>query len=402
MTEISMQELISQEILNNPYEFYRKVREQGRLLHFTMGAMQGWLIATTYAETIELLKDPRLVSDRRNALPPGVLPPAPGGPLARFRQNMLNMDPPDHTRLRTLVSRAFTPRMIEHLRPRIQQITDELLAAVQSQGKMDVIADFAFPLPMTVISDMLGVPVEERKPFRTWTQDLLTSLATPENEAAGMAAAEAFIAYIKTLITRKRAHADDDLTSSLVRVEEEGDRLSEDELITMIWLLITAGHETTTNLLGNGVLALFQHPEQLHQLQQNPALLPSAIEELLRYTAPVLITGTRWAREDFPFHGQTIGRGDLVRILLISANSDPEQFTDPETLDITRVVKHHLAFSRGMHVCLGAPLARLEGQIALGTLLERFPNLHLACAPEQLTWSQVPFLRGLKALPVAF
>ncbi len=367
-----------------------------------MGGVDSWIIATSYAETVELLKDSRLVCDRRNTSTQDGSLPSYGGPLALFSQNMLGADPPDHTRLRTLVSQAFTPRMIEHLRPRIQQITDDLLDAVQHQGTMDLIADFAFPLPFTVITDMLGIPGEERTPFRIWTQDLLAFLAAPEKVATGMAAAEAFIAYLKALIERKRAHPDDDLTSDLVRAEEEGDRLSENELVTMIWLLIVGGHETTVNLLGNGVLALLQHIEQLRLLQCQPALLPSAIEELLRYTAPVLFTGARWASVDIPLHGQVIRKGDLVRISLSAANTDPQQFVAPETLDITRSLNRHLAFSKGIHVCLGAPLARLEGQIAIGTLLQRFPNLRLACEPEQLQWNPVPYLRGLKTLPVAF
>src|SRR6185437_5556755 len=250
MTEMKMSDLFSQETLSNPHAFYERPREHERLAHFTMGEVKFWIIATSYAETIELLKDPRLVCDRRNASAQGDLLPSYGGPLALFSQNMLGADPPDHTRLRTLVSIAFTPRMIEHLRPRIQQITDDLLNAVQHKGTMDLIADFAFPLPLTVITDMLGIPVEERTPFRAWTQDLLAFLAAPEKEATGMDAAEAFIAYIKALVERKHAHPEDDLTSNLVRAEEEGDRLSENELVTMIWLLIVGGHETTVNLLG--------------------------------------------------------------------------------------------------------------------------------------------------------
>lgn len=402
MTDITMNDLFSQETLSNPHAFYGKLREHERLAHFAMGGVRHWIIATSYVESLELLKDPRLVCDRRNASDQEDSLPSYGGPLALFSQNMLGADPPNHTRLRTLVSKAFTPRMIERLRPRIQQITDDLLDAVEHAGSMDLIADFAFPLPLTVIADMLGIPIEERKPFRAWTQDLLAFLAAPEKAGAGMAAAEAFITYIKALVERKRAQPDDDLTSALVQAEEEGDRLSENELVTMIWLLIVAGHETTVNLLGNGVLALLQHPEQIRLLQHKPDLLPSAIEELLRYTAPVLFTGTRWAREDIPLHGQVIRRGDAVRISLSIANTDPQQFADPETLDITRTINRHLAFSKGIHVYLGAPLARLEGQIALGTLLQRFPDLRLACEPEQLTWNPVPFLRGLKTLPIAF
>ena len=401
MTEMTMSDLFSQTTLGNPLALYGRLREQAPVSHFALGEVDFWLIATSYVETLALLKDPRLVCDRRHASAPDEALPTYGGPLALFSQNMLGSDPPDHTRLRTLVSKAFTPRMIEHLRPRIQQTTDDLLDTAQAKSTVDLIAEFAFPLPLTVIADMLGIPAEERQQFRAWTQDLLAFLAAPQRATAGIAAAEAFMACIKALIERKRAHPDDDLTSELVRAEEAGDRLSEDELITMIWLLIVGGHETTVNLLGNGVLALLQHPEQLRLLQRDPALLSSAIEELLRYTAPVLFTGVRWAREDIPLHGQVIRRGDLVRISLSAANTDPQQFADPDALDITRAINRHLAFSKGIHVCLGAPLARLEGQIAIGTLLRRYPDLRLACKPEQLTWNPLPYLRRLQALPVA-
>lgn len=321
MTQISMSDLLSQETLNDPIAFYGRLREQELLSHFTLSGVGFWIITTTYAESIELLKDPRLVSDRRKVLAQDVPQPSYGGALTFFSQNMLGADPPEHTRLRNLVSKAFTPRMIEQLRPRIQQITDELLDAVQEKGTMDLIADFAFPLPLTVIAEMLGIPVTERKPFRAWTQALLASLAAPEKEAAGMAAAEAFIAYIKTLLASKRTHPGDDLTSNLLRAEEQGNTLSENELITMIWLLIGGGHETTVNLLGNGVLVLLQHPEQMSLIQHNPTLLSSMIEELLRYTVPVLFSGARWASEDIPLHGQVIRKGEQVRISLSTAKS---------------------------------------------------------------------------------
>jgi cytochrome P450 len=200
----------------------------------------------------------------------------------------------------------------------------------------------------------------------------------------------------------KRAHPADDLISNLLQVEEQGDRLSEDELVSMIWLLIIAGHETTANLLSNGTMALLQHPEQIRLLQQDPSLITSTVEELLRYTAPVLFAGARWISEDMPFRDQVLHKGDLVRISSVAADTDPQHFTDPETLDITRQVNKHLAFGRGIHICLGAPLARLEGQIAFGTLFQRLPHLRLNCEPESLTWNPIPNLRGLKSLPVAF
>jgi cytochrome P450 len=315
---------------------------------------------------------------------------------------MLGTDPPDHTRLRGLVSKAFTPRMIEQLRPRIQDITDELLDAVQGQGQMDLVTDFAYPLPMTVISEMLGIPAEDRAQFRNWTQTLLNAFTTPGQEAQAIATADTFIAYIRTLLATKRERPSGDLISDLLQVEEQGDRLRENELVSTIWLLIIAGHETTVNLLSNGVLVLLQHPEQIHLLQQDPSLVSSTVEELLRYAAPVLFAGARGAREDIPFRGQVIHKGDAVRISSVAANTDPQHFTDPETLDITREVNKHLAFGKGIHACLGAPLARLEGQIAIGTLFQRLPHLRLGCEPERLAWNPLPNLRSLKNLPVTF
>jgi cytochrome P450 len=398
-----MRDLVSQETLRNPFAFYKQLHEQGRLAHFTLGTVEIWIVATTYAESIELLKDPRLAIDRRNTSAQDIPNPSFGGALARLiSRTMLGTDPPDHTRLRALVSKAFTPRMIEQLRPRIQQITDDLLDAVEGKGSMDLIADFAFPLPLMVITDLLGIPATESKPFRAWAQELLASLATPENETGGMVAAEAFLAYVKTLLARKRAHPGDDLTSHLLQAEEQGNTLSEDELVTMIWLLIMAGHETTVNLLSNGTLVLLEHPDQMRLLHTDPSLLPLAVDELLRYTTPVLCAFARWAREDISLYGQMIRQGEQVRISLTAANGDPQQFSNPETLDITRQINPHLAFSRGIHHCLGAPLARLEGQIAFGTLLQRLPDLRLACEPELLSWKPLPYMRTLNALPVAF
>jgi cytochrome P450 PksS len=293
--------------------------------------------------------------------------------------------------------------MIEQLRPRIQQITDELLAAVQSQGQMDLIADVAYPLPITVILEMLGIPTTDHQQFRAWTQAIVQGQSAsqePEKVSTAIAAEEAFINYIKTLIAEKRVRPDNDSTGGLVWAEEHGDTLSENELISMLFLLIEAGHVTTVNLIGNGMLALLEHPEQMRLLRADPTLLPSAIEELLRYTAPVSLSARRYACEDIPIHGQVIRKGEMVRCALIAANTDPQQFPDPEVLDILRQENQHLAFGKGIHFCLGAPLARLEGQIAIGTLLRRLPHLRLAHDPEQLAWKEAGFLRDLVALPV--
>jgi cytochrome P450 len=404
MAQITLNDLISHK--HNPHPFYARLREQEPLAQFAWRGMNMWM-ATTYDDTIAILKDPRFVLDRPKVEPVEGEPSARGEnpirymPLAGSR-HLLNTDPPDHTRLRALVSKAFTPRMIEQLRPRIQQITDELLDAVQDRGQMDLIADFAFPLPIIVISEMLGIPSTDRQQFRAWTQAIIQGME-PGYETAAIAAEEAFSNYIKALISDKKEHPDNGLTSGLAQAKEQGDSLSENELISMIFFLITAGHETTVNLIGNGMLALLEHPEQMSLLRTDPTdLLPSAIEELLRYTAPVSLSSPRWASEDIPMHDKVIRKGEMVRCALLAANTDPQHFSDPELLNILRQEKQHLAFSKGIHFCLGAPLARLEGQIAIGTLLRRLPHLHLAHDPEQLAWKEAGLLRNLAALPVTF
>lgn len=391
MAEITMNDLLAQETKRNPHAFFAQLRTTKPL--FYVEGLDAWVL-TTYEDALWLLKDARFTKDNRKIAQDE---DNPYQEMASYMRNMLMTDPPDHTRLRSLVSKAFTPRMIEQLRPRIQQITDELLDAVEAQGSMDLIPAFAYPLPITVISEMLGIPVQDRQKFRTWTQGIVNM-----DRETGIASLQEFLGYIKALLEEKRAQPGQDLISGLVQAEENGDQLSENELISMIFLLIVAGHETTVNLLGNGTLALLQHPEQLQQLQHDPSLITAAVEELLRYTAPVSLSDERWATEDIPLHGKLIRKGDMVVAALISANADPQRFHDGTELDITRRENQHLTFGKGIHFCLGAPLARLEGQIAFSTLLRRLPNLRLAGDPAQLTWNANPMLHGLKSLPVVF
>jgi cytochrome P450 PksS len=408
MEQMTFTDFFSQETKRDLISFSQHLREQGPIVHLPgfFGMSETWVV-TDYHDAVAVLKDPRFIKDVQK-IPLGQNHEESEGERAvvlrrflTFRRDMLTVDPPDHTRLRGLVSQAFTPRMIEHLRPRIQQIANALVDAVQDQEKMDLIADFAFPLPITVICELLGIPGKDRQQFRVWSQTIVNRPAgVPDEEA--LVALEQFVQYIKLLLDNKRAHSGNDLMSSLVHAEEQGERLSEAELISTIFLLIVAGHETTVNLIGNGILALLQHPDQLHLLRANPSLLPSAVEELLRYTAPVSLSSPRWASSDLSLHGQTIHKGEIVLVSLIAADIDSQQFPDPQVLDMTRQENQHLAFGKGIHYCLGAPLARLEGQIAIGTLLARLPNLHLAVVPEQLTWTQNPLLHGLTSLPVAF
>jgi cytochrome P450 len=409
MNPIPLNDLLQHEARRDPIAFSTFLRTHGPILPLTgfLGEQRGWLVMN-YDDVIAILKDPRFLKDPHkftlHAEKEQIQADERAATLNSLltdRRDLLVTEPPDHTRLRGLISKAFTPRMIEQLRPRIQQVADELLDAVQGRNQMDLIADFAFPLPITIISEMLGIPVADRERFRTWSQTMTTGAAGSEPEKA-LAAMEAFVQYIKTVLLEKRIHPDDDLTSSLVQAEERGDCLSETELISTIFLLIVAGHETTVNLISNGTLALLQHPEQMSLLRANPSLVPSAIEELLRYAAPVSMSSPRWASEDIPLHDQVIRKGEVVFVSLIGANTDPRWFPDPEVLNIARQNNYHLAFGKGIHYCLGAPLARLEGQIALDTLLRRLPHLNLASDPEQLTWTQDFILRGLTALPVRF
>jgi cytochrome P450 len=319
-----------------------------------------------------------------------------------IEHHMLNRDGEDHRRLRRLVTKAFTPRMVEQLRPRIQVIADELIDAVEARGGMDVVEQFAFPLPITVIAELLGIPTADRDRFRQWSNAAVTPALTPEDVAEFGRLMAAFVAYLRDLFGRRRAEPADDLISALLRVSEGGDALSEQELFGMVVLLIVAGHETTVNLIANAVLALLQHPEQLDELRRDPTRVPAAVEECLRFDGPVERTLNRWAATEVELGGQTIRRGDAVIAIIGSADRDADRFPDADTLDIDREDTRHVAFGRGSHYCLGAPLARLEGEVALATLLRRLPNLRLAVEPEELRWRPVPLFRALAALPVAW
>jgi cytochrome P450 len=323
-------------------------------------------------------------------------------------RQLLGIDPPDHSRLRRLVAIPFTPRYIEGLRSRIQAIADELLDSVEERGResgrreIELIDDFAYPLPLTVIAEMLGIPMADRDKFRDWSQAAVSFTPADRDNPETTGKMIEFITYLRQLVAEKRANPGDDLLSGLVLAEAEGDKLSEDELLSMMFLLIVAGHETTVNLIANGTLALFENPEQFARLRANPELLRSAIEEMLRYYGPVETSLTRYVREDTEFGGEPMRRGEQIIALLASANHDETRFVDPERFDIGREPNRHLAFGTGIHSCLGATLARLEGQIAFATLLARSPELALAIPRDEVTWRDATFLRGLTRLPVTF
>ncbi len=391
----------------NPYPAYAQLRSTAPVHRVTLSSgRRAWLV-TRYDDAASVLQDERFVKDWRNAPPPEQLvsvSPLPGEYSKLQIGNFLFVDPPDHKRLRTLVSKAFTPRLIEQMRGRVQEVADALLDAVQDKGEMDLVEDYAYPLTITVITDLLGVPAEDRNKFREWTTTAINGLSGATQEYVEkflIPHMRAFTDYLQAMFEEKRKDPEDDLVSALVRAEEAGDKLSEDELLGIVLLLLVAGYETTVGLIGNGTLALLQHPDQLQKLRDDPSLIKDAIEELLRYATPFEVSSERFAREDVAIGETVIPKGEMVLVVMAAANHDPERFPEPDTLDITRTDNKHLAFGRGIHFCLGAPLARMEGQIAIGTLLQRMPNLRLKGSPESLTWNP-GVLRNLQGLPVEF
>ncbi|MGH7389655.1 MAG: cytochrome P450 [Candidatus Rokuibacteriota bacterium] len=386
------------EFLADPYPTYHRLRAEDPVHHSPLGF---WVLSR-YEDVVAVLRDPRFVKEPIIPLVAARF----GATVPRgFGISMLDRDPPDHTRLRGLVSKAFTPRVVERLRPHIQQIVDGLLDRVESAGGMDLIEQFAYPLPVIVICEMLGVPVEDHERFKGWGLDMARGLDAillpPESDVARRSAAarHALSDYFRGLIAARRAAPRDDLLSALIAAEDAGDTLSEDELLATCILLLVAGHETTVNLIGNGTLALLRHPAELRRLREQPGLIASAVEELLRFDGPVQRTA-RVPSEDVTIGGRTIGKGEMVMPFIGAADRDPAQFPEPDRLDIARADNRHIAFGWGIHFCLGAPLARVEGQIAIGTLVRRLPTLALAVdRPEH---RQSLTLRGLQALPVSF
>ncbi len=383
----------------NPFPYYHRLRETDPVHRSPLGF---WVL-TRYEDCVMVLRDQRF----GRAGFEGFLEAMYGSNPAQERlpRSMLFQDPPDHTRLRALVSRAFTPRVVEALRPRIQQIVDEIIDRALDARGMEVIGDLAYPLPVTVISEMLGVPAGDHASIRQWSADIARSLDAiglqldHDIVERGRVARRAIGDYFRQLLPERRRHPKNDLLSLLIAAEEQGDKLSEGELLSTCILLYIAGHETTVNLIGNGLLALLRHDDQLARLREEPALAPSAVEELLRYDGPVQRTA-RITTTEVEIGGRTIDKGAMVVAVIGAANRDPGQFPDPDRLDVGRADNRHIAFGFGIHFCLGAPLARLEGQVALGTLARRLPKLALATGAP--AWRESQVLRGLKTLPVTF
>jgi cytochrome P450 len=385
------------ELMADPYAVYARLREAGPV-HRIAGTdgLPAWLV-TRYDDVRQALADPRLSLDKRNAAPGGyrgmALPPA-------LDANLLNMDPPDHTRIRRLVSQAFTPRRVAQLREPIRKTADQLLDAIAPYGRADLIASYAAPLPINVICDLLGVAPEDRRDFRAWTDALVAP--DPAEPSRAKEAVGAMLAFFTELIARKRAEPADDLLSALIAVRDEEDRLSEDELMSLAFLILFAGYENTVHLIGNATLALLSHPGQLAALRADPGRLGGAVEELARYDGPVPLAIRRFPTEDITVGGVTIPAGETVLLSLAAAHRDPHRFTDPDRLDIGRDATGHLALGHGIHYCLGAPLARMETEIALAALLERFPRLELDVPYGELRWRPSMRARGLLTLPVRY
>ncbi len=382
-----------QEVRADPWPLLHELRAHDPVWHSPLG----FFIITGYDQAVSVLRDHRFSVDPKNAVvldnPNGGLPASQRG----LDHVMLFVDPPDHTRLRALVSKAFTPRMVESIKPRINAIFDDLLAAVEDKDDFDLIAEVAYPFPVSVISELLGIPLSERDTFRGWAHDIgpLLDPLVPLDDIGPVAnAGLGLYQYFDTLISERRAHPGSDLISELIHAEEEGAKLTPEELLATSILLLIAGHETTLNLLGNGMLALLRNPGQLDRLRSDPTLIKSAVEELLRHDGPATLTA-RIALEPVELGDKVIEKGRTALVMIAAANRDPAVFDDPDGLDISRHPNKHLAFSAGPHFCLGATLARAEGQIAIGRLIERFPRLALADEP---VWRRTITFRGVESL----
>jgi cytochrome P450 len=391
--------------LDNPFPLFAEVRQLGAVHAATLAdGHDAWLVVR-YEEAMAALNDPRFSKDMHAALATGSGVVAEGLPGPDFARHMLTVDPPDHTRLRRLVSAAFSPKRVEALRPHVQTIADDLLDGIAAQGpdrRVDLVAEYAFPLPFTVICELLGVPQADRAPLAEQFSKLLVPTSTAAEYAAAKQASDAVVGMLEDLVAAKQAAPGDDLVSALIDARDGDERLDNRELLSTIFQLIVAGHDTTASLIGNSVVALFRDPAQLAELRRDPDKIPVAIEELLRFDAPVPHSTFRYSVEPVTMGGVTIPAGAQVIICLAAANRDAEKYANAEALDVDRTVSRHLAFGHGVHHCLGAPLARMEGHLALASLLRRFPELALAVPSEDLHWGHGDglVLRGLSELPV--
>ncbi|HEX8032270.1 MAG TPA: cytochrome P450 [Ktedonobacterales bacterium] len=393
----------------NPYPFYERLRSLAPVHWDAAAGMDGGWVLTRHADVMAALRDSRVSAERLESPQGADWLPAEYREAARqvFRampHQLLFLDPPDHTRLRGLVSKAFTPRLVEALRPRIVQLATELLDPVQAAGQMDVIASLAYPLPAIVIAELLGVPPADREQFIRWSADfggfLDGSALTAQEAFLALQGVADFMEYFRGIFTRRRSTPRDDLLQALLTARERDDALTEDELLANLVLLLAAGHGTTTHLIGNGLLALLRHPEQYQRLCEHPDLIATAVPELLRFDSPVQLTGRR-VHQEISIGGVTLTAGQHITAILGAANRDPDQFPDPDRLDVGRAENRQLSFGYGIHFCLGAPLAKLEAEIVLSAVTRRLPQLRLAAGTESaLEWQPSTVFRGLRSLPV--
>jgi cytochrome P450 len=395
-------DITSREFKADSDRIYARLRREAPVYRSVLPDKQVAWIVTRYDDVAMVLKDERFSKQFKTLFEanPNLKPPWIPKVLLPLMRHMLHSDPPDHTRLRALVQQAFKPTFIERLRPRIRELSDELLTAAGKKPSLDLISRFALPIPATIIAEMLGVPVEDRHKFHNWSRRMLALGGLKFRLLRALPTAWQFTRYLRRLIKSKRAAPQDDLLTALVLAEQDGQKLNEDELVAMIFLLLIAGHETTVNLIGNGMLALLDHSNQMQRLRREPELMKSAVEEMLRFTSPVETGTERYAKEDVTISGVTIPRGSLVLAAIASANRDGQHFNNPDEFDIGREPNKHLAFGLGPHYCLGAPLARLEAQIAFTALLERTSEIRLAVARDKLRWNRGLILRGLQSLPL--
>jgi cytochrome P450 len=397
---LSLYHLLDPEVLANPYPLYHQLRSEDPV-HWDP-FLHAW-VAIRYADVIYVFQR---FSANRTPTPEQLtaLGLSALTPLAQVMVlQMLFLDPPAHTRVRSLASKAFTARRVEVLRSHIQDITDSLLGAVQDKGRMDVIADLAYPLPAMVTAEMLGVPTSDWKQLTGWSADFAQMLGNfqhnPDRASRVIRSLEEMSAYFRAAIREQRKHPRDGLINALLTAEIDGDHLSEEEVVAITIVTMVGGQETTTNLIGNGILTLLRHPDQLEKLKEDLSLIPSAVEELLRYESPSQHTA-RLAPDDVMLGGKLIRKRQAIIAVMGAANRDPERFPDPDRLDICRQDNRHVAFAWAGHFCFGAPLARIEGQTAFATLLRRMPDIKLEPGP--IIWRENLGLRGLTALPVSF
>jgi cytochrome P450 len=382
----------------DPYPFYTAMRERGPVSKASYLGLPAWVV-TGYDEVRQLIDDRRLSLNPENGTAAARAVPWVDPDLFGRSRGLLTTDPPDHTRLRRLINKAFTPRQVELLEPQVRKVTDELIDAIAHRAEADLVEDFAAQLPAIVIMELLGIPAAMRREFAA-NCDLFLS-GDPAKLALLPEAIAAIQRDIQEQIAAKRRAPGQDLLSQLVLVRDEGDQLSDGELQTMSFLLLLAGLETTVHLIANGVLALLQHPEQMQALRSDPSLIGPAVEEIARYDGPVSAIKPRFAVQEIVIGDAVISSGDPVMLCVEAANRDPSRYARAEVFDISRADPGHLAFGYGIHFCVGAPLARLEARTALTALLDRFPDLRLGCDPAELTWRVSPVIHGLVRLPVA-